>query len=142
MTYEPVLMIWDIYDGPRTGLAEHGECPHYFKCLWDEPNDNYSKRFELSPIDASFLKAATQQWKIYREWELKFHTGLVSLETHPGHRGVNQKYDDLDDELKSGIKKLLPLENKFSPEFRALANQDALPTGVLRELEAKWNITS
>ena len=140
--FEPVLMIWDIYDGVRTGLAEYDGRPHYFKCLWDEPNENYSERFELSPIDATFLNAATQQWKIYREWELKFHTGMVTLETHPGHRGTNQKYDELEDEVNLAIKKLVPLKDKFIPKFRALPNQDTLPTGVLRELEVKWNVIS
>ena len=142
MTYEPVLMIWDFYDGARIGLAEHGDRPHYFKCLWDDQNNNYSERFELSPIGATFLNAATEQWKIYRKWELKFHTGIETLETHPGHRGTNQKYDELEEEVNWAIKKLVPLEDKFIPEFRALPNQDNLPTGILRELEVKWNVTS
>lgn len=136
--FEPVLMIWDYYDGVRSGLTECNGRPHYFNCLWDEPKGNYSEKFELSPIDASFLKAATTQWNIYREWELKFHTGLVQLETHPGNRGVNQEYDNLEDILHKKLKTLIKLKHEFSAKFRPLPNQDSLPTGVWRDLEVQW----
>jgi len=138
MTFEPVLMIWDIYDGPRTGLAQYKGQPHYFNCLWDEPNDNHSEIFSLSPVDDSFIHSATVQWKIYREWEFKFHTGLVELATHPDNRGINLEYDRLKDELNSRLKKLVELPNNFIPEFRVLPNQDDLPDNVLRNLEASW----
>ena len=138
MTFEPVLMIWDIYDGPRTGLATYKNRPFYFKCLWDEQQGNYSEIFELSPVKTSFLQSATTQWKIYREWELKFHSGLVKLETHPDHRGIHIEYDNLKDKINKEVEKLVPLSAKYVPEFRALPNQNDLPQGVLRNLEANW----
>ncbi|MGK5047301.1 hypothetical protein ACQ4WP_15580 [Janthinobacterium sp. GB4P2] len=30
--FEPVYMVWDIDDGPRTGLASFRGLPHYFAC--------------------------------------------------------------------------------------------------------------
>lgn len=138
MTFEPVLMIWDFYDSPRSGLAHYRGQPHYFKCLWDKGTDDYSDRFVLSPVDASFVKTTKKQWAIYRDWEIKFHTGLVLRETHPGYRGVNVEYDQLDDEIKSEIKNFNKLPDNFIPNFRPLPNQDDLPNGVLRELEASW----
>ena len=142
MIFEPVLMIWDIYDGPRTGLAEYKGQPHYFDCLWHDPNDDYSEKFALSPVDESFLQSAKTQWKIYREWELKFHSGVVPLETHPGHRGVNAEYDRLEDDLKSRLKTLRKLPKMFVPRFRPLPDQDDFPVGVLKNLEAHWQDSS
>ena len=138
MTFEPVLMIWDYYDGPRTGLAEYQGSPHYFNCPFDTDKGNYSEMFELSPVDESFLQSAQRQWKIFREWELKFHTGLAEHKTHPGYRGTDDEYDRLEDDLNSRIKKLIQLPNTFSSEFRALPNQDDLPKYVMRDLEANW----
>ena len=68
----------------------------------------------------------------------EFQRELLSLESHPGHRGTDPAYDELDDLLTAAIKSLEPLPMKFVPEFRTLPDQDHLPFGVLRKLEAAW----
>jgi hypothetical protein len=132
------MMIWDFYDGPRTGLAQFNGNPHYFKCLWDESKSNYSENFKLSPIDASFLNAANKNWEHYRKWELKFHNGLIAVETHPGNRGLNLEYDKYEDYLKKRVSKLKSLSDIYTADFRPRPNQEHLPVGVYRELEAYW----
>ena len=107
--------------------------PYYFKCLWNEPNDHFSEGFSLSPIDSCFLQTATIQWKIYRDWEFKFHNGIVELESHPGKRGNNLEYDRLEDELKISLTKLIELPKIFYPKFRPLPNQDDLLSGIFKE---------
>ena len=141
MHFEPVLMIWDYYDGPRTGLTQFNGRPHYFKCLWDEFKNNYSENYELSPIDASFLNASSKNWEYYRKWELNFHNGLVSVETHPENRGLNLEYDKLEDYLKERVATIKSLPVTYTPEFRPLPKKEHLPVGVLRELEAYWEQT-
>ena len=131
-------MIWDFYDGPKTGLAIYKDNPNYFECLFNVKHDEYHETFVLSPVDEAFLRVATTQWKIYREWEFNFHTGLVKLDTHPGHGNVNSEYDQLENELKKLTGQLIQIQNEFIPEFREVPNQDELPNGVLRELEATW----
>lgn len=138
MKFERVLMIWGVYDGPRTGIALHKGVPHYFRCEFDKQIDDYPETFELCPVSSEFLDIAEEQWGIFREWENKFHHGLVPLETHPGHRGTNPKYDDLDDWLRDAIGQLKSLPEKFVPRFEALPDQDYLPVGILRELKAAW----
>ena len=137
-SFEPVLMVWDYYDGPRDGVAEYNGQPYYYKCIWDERADNHSNEFELCPIGSSFLKSATAHWEIFRAWELKFRTGQAPKSTHPDYRGNNLQYDRLDDELKASIKKLTKLPGSFTATFRALPNQDDLPKNVMRNLEANW----
>ncbi len=100
---EQVYMVWDIYDGVRSGIADfHGE-PHYFESRFSEDIDDFSELFDLKKIDAKTLEIAIEQWAIYRDWEAEFHSGQVSLQTHPGHGGVDERYDELEAELKPRI---------------------------------------
>jgi hypothetical protein len=86
MTLERVHMVWDFYDGPRSGLASFRGKPHYFDCEFDRTQDEYSDTYRLWPVDEEFLALATEQWKIYRAWERRFQSGELTVETHPGHQ--------------------------------------------------------
>ena len=90
---ERVLMVWDIYDGVRSGVALYRGEPHYFDCEFDDEAGGYTNVFRLWPIDQNLLTQATEQWQIYRSWELRFHSGEVAVETHPGNRGQNARYE-------------------------------------------------
>lgn len=135
--YEIVHMIWDIYDGPRSGIANYDSKPCYFNC-WSDPGGGYTERFELARMPDELLKKAKEQWVIYRSWEMEYHTGKVRLETHPGNKGVNPRYDELDDLIKEGISKLHKYRCLFTANFRSLPGQEQLPDGVLRDLEVEW----
>ncbi len=115
---ETVHMVWDIYDGVRSGIADHAGQPHYFNCIFDDEAQEYSQNFELTAIDKETLNLAQEQWNIYRAWELKFHSGIVKLDTHPGHGGIDQRYDELEDEVQESIRRGQPskvLEGEFFP---------------------------
>ncbi len=135
--FERVHLIWDLYDGPRTGIADFCSSPHYFSCIFEDKG--YSERFELHPINQVFFDLASEQWKIFRNWEMKFHTGKVTIETHPGNRSQNSRYDELEDILQKKIKELSKLQFKFEANFQVLSGQSALPAGVLRNLKVEWN---
>ena len=139
--YETVYMVWDIYDRARSGIANYKSEPCYFNCRLD-PEGGYSEQFELAPISNELLELATKQWKIYRTWEMKYHTGKVKLETHPGNKGIDKKYDELDELIKDGKNKLHKYRCLFTGSFRALPDQDHLPDGVLREVEVEWQVYS
>jgi hypothetical protein len=139
MRFERVLAIWDIYDGPRTGIAEFNGIPHYFECIFDESAGDYSNFFRLSPVSEEFLQYAARQWAIFRSWEARFHRGLVSLESHPGHGKLDAEYDRLGTWLNTEVKSLKALPGKYAPIFRPLQGQEGLPPGILRDLEAAAN---
>ena len=133
--FEKVYMVWDIYDGARTGLSNYKSSPHYFSCVIE---DYLSDKFELYPIRKEFLIMATEQWEIFQHWELRFHSGIENLKNHPGRGGVNRRYDELEISLKREIPNLIKLDSLFIPEFRVVPGQEDLPTGVLREIEVEW----
>jgi hypothetical protein len=137
--FERVYTIWDYFDGPRDGLADFGGSPHYYKCSWDEKSDDYSSEYELSPIDSDLLGAALEQWQIWKRWERAFHTGAVPQSTHPGHGGIDSRYDELEVIINRGIDALGPPVRRVSAEFRAVPSKEASAPGIMRELEVAWS---
>ena len=134
---EPVHMVWDIYDGPRSGIANFEDAPHYFECLFDEEKQDWSDRFRLKLISKKLFENATQQWKIYRDWEKQYHSGKLDIEQHPGNRGTNLRYDELEDKIKDELKSI----NEFielSAVFHTADMQPKLPNGCLPTLEVEW----
>lgn len=131
-------MVWDLYDGVRSGIADYTGQPHYFNCLFDEGVNDFSDDFELTPIDRELLVLAQEQWDIYRAWELEFHSGRVDKDTHPGNRGVNGRYDELEDLIKRRLKLLHPVATAQG-NFSAKEVQPELPDGCLREMEVEWS---
>src|SRR2546430_8411304 len=69
MSFERVYTVNDYYDGPRSGIADHGGQPYYYDCEWDEEADDYADIFILTPVDSDTLALALEQWAIWREWE-------------------------------------------------------------------------
>ena len=134
--YERVYMVWDIYDGIRSGLAEFRGVPHYFECVFED--EDYTDSFELRRVDAALLAEATEQWSIYRAWESRFHSGEVPLETHPGHGGLVPRYDDLERSINARLESLTAHSVFASANFRFVESQPALPDGCLREVEVLW----
>jgi hypothetical protein len=139
MKYEKVHTIRDYHDGVRSGMADLNGAPHYFLCLLDDVADEYSDDYRLYPVSPQFMAKALRHWAIFRAWEANFHRGLVSVESHPGHGGLDAEYDDLARWLDGQIRSLEPIANTRRGTFRAVAGQLGLPAGVLRDLEVSWS---
>jgi hypothetical protein len=135
--HEIVYMVWDLYDGPRSGIANFDGEPHYFRSISD-PSGGYTDSFQLFPVNRALLSLASEQWNIYREWERKFHSGSETPESHPGHGGIHARYDEIEAEIDSALRDLSPRTGVFGAEFRQLVGQPDLPFGCLRELEVQW----
>ena len=135
---DTVHAIWDFYDGPRTGVASFRGQPHYFSCQWDEAADDYSNTYSLSPIDADTFALVLQQWTIWQKWEVAFHTGQVSSESHPGLGGRDLRYDQLQALLQARIDALPASSSSVQAQFYP-APTDKLPIGVMRTLLVQWS---
>jgi len=142
MRYETVYMVWDIYNGVRTGIANLGNRPHYFSSVFDRQIVEYSESFELYPVNQEFMRRANRYWDIFRAWERRFHNGLADIESHPGHKGVDSEYDGLQLWINDHVRSLQALPNQYFADFRPLPGQDSLPPGVLRDLEVAWSISA
>lgn len=138
MQFERVYMVWDFYDGARSGLACFGGEPHYFDCEFDHVHAEYTDIYQLWPIDQQLLALATEQWRIYESWERRFHSGEVPETTHPGHRGQNARYDDLEDEIDRRLSFLSAPACRARGEFRARVGQPDPPPGCAAEMEVQW----
>ncbi|HEY4370006.1 MAG TPA: hypothetical protein VGN07_22425 [Steroidobacteraceae bacterium] len=135
--FERVYTVNDYYDGPRSGVADYRGHPHHYQSDWDEQADDYADTFSLVPADPETLELVLEQWALWRRWEIAFHSGEVTQESHPGQSGQSPRYAEI---------KVLP-KGRFAAEFhavrargnfRAAENQPSLPAGVWRELEVEW----
>lgn len=135
---EAVHTIWEHYDAVRTGVADYGGQPHYYACVWDEAAEDYGSIFALSPIDSNTLTWALEQWAIWRRWETAFHSGQAVAESHPGIRGQDHRYDELQDLLQARIDSLPTAQILARARFEPMADM-TLPSGVLRCLLVEWS---
>lgn len=142
MKFEKIHTIRDYYDGIRTGTADLGGAPHYFLSVFDDDIDEYTQQFRLYPVTTQFMERELQSWAIYRAWEARFHQGLETVETHPGHGGIVPEYDELDEWLNKQIEALAALPSFYVATFRVLPGQEGLPSGILRAIEVAWEPSS
>ena len=142
MLYEPVLMVWDYWDGPREGLTQYNGQAHYFKCLLDEASDEYTELFTLSPVSASFLKISKKNWEIYKDWERRLHKGLTSLQTHPSKGDECSEYKQLEHRLEIMVNALTPFPHKFKPTFKVINNTNTPISYTMKDYEAMWSIST
>jgi hypothetical protein len=98
---ERVYVEIEWYDGPRAGVADIDGVPHRFKSLFDEADDDYLGTFLVWPIDATALELEIEQWRIFVAWNASYESGAASVETHPGHGGVDRRWDEIEAKLRA-----------------------------------------
>ena len=52
-------------------------------------------------MEESILQLEIEQWCIFIEWNVRYEAGDLDAETHPGHGGLDPRWDDLESILKS-----------------------------------------
>jgi hypothetical protein len=77
----------------------------------------------------------TKQWQIYRAWERRFHSGGLTVETHPGPRGKNARYDEIEDHIEAFLTSLDEPAHRVIAKFEGQENQPERPRGCLRGME-------
>jgi hypothetical protein len=94
--FERVHVELDWYDGPRSGLADVDGIPHYFQAVHDylhpgEPDDEYF----VWPASDTAMALEHEQWGIFVDWNTRYEAGAATVDSHPGHGGINARYDEL-----------------------------------------------
>jgi hypothetical protein len=135
---EAVHTVIDYYDGPRKGIANYQGFPHFYECVFDATQDDYSDLYQLTPIDEQVFQLALEDWGIWKRWEAAYHSGQTDLETHPALPKDRSRHEEL--------KSILDIALQSSPKaiiragkFSALADSE-LPPGMLRSLQVEWTI--
>jgi hypothetical protein len=93
--FEHVFVETEWYDGRRAGIANVNGKPHRFVSLFDEDEDEYLETFLVWPVDAEELALEQEQWRIFVTWNDRYEAGDVDADSHPGHPGTSQRWDDL-----------------------------------------------
>ena len=81
--YERVYTVTDYGDEPRSGVADVRGAPHAYQSVFDEERDDWSDYYLLRLLDDETFRLAAEDWEIWQRWEVAFHEGRTSLDTHP-----------------------------------------------------------
>ena len=109
---EKVYVENEWYDGPRKGVADFQGIPYRFIANFDDGR-GYLDSFNIFPIPENELKLEVEQWNIYIEWNKKYESGEAAIDSHPGHGGISQRWDE--------IEKILQSKRDLVPENALLA---------------------
>ena len=134
---EQVYMVWDYYDGVRSGIADYFGKPYYFEPSLNFDEDDEIPEYALKPIDDETLAIAQEQWTIYRDWEIRFHSGKEDTDSHPARGGPETHYAKLQAKLDAALE-AESATVAVGGRFKAKAEQPELPYGCLREMEVEW----
>ncbi|MFJ4649354.1 hypothetical protein ACIP6Q_38460 [Streptomyces bobili] len=92
--FERVYAELEWYDGPRVGLADIGGKPHYFdgygQYLGDEADE-----YRVWPASEAAVQWEREQWAIFARWNQRREDGTATPGSHPGHGGIDTRYDEL-----------------------------------------------
>ncbi|MFI9407138.1 hypothetical protein [Nocardia sp. NPDC052316] len=92
--FERVHIELDWYDGPRAGIADLNGEPHYFDSD-DCTLGGALEEYRVWPASTDAVALELEQWAIYVGWNQRYLAGEVGVDTHPGHGGVDKRYDEL-----------------------------------------------
>ena len=95
---ENVYVENDLYDGPRSGIADFNGSPHRFIANFEDLK-GYSDTFSLFPIPDDELQLEIEQWNIFVQWNKAYEAGNADTNSHPGHGGLNKRWDELESML-------------------------------------------
>lgn len=93
---EKVYVENDYYDGPRAGVADVNGIPHRFVSNFDRDAGDWSDTFTLFPIGPDMLGLEREQWRLFVAWNRRYESGEVGVQTHPGHGGIDPRWDALE----------------------------------------------
>jgi hypothetical protein len=93
--FERVYVELEWYDGPRAGIADVHGVPHRFSSNYDEDEVGGLGTFSIVPVDPEVLVLEQVQWRIYVAWNRLHEAGVALVDSHPGHGGVDPRWDEL-----------------------------------------------
>jgi len=135
--YERVFTVTDYFDGPRQGIANFQGQPHFYECIFDEVVDEYSDSYQLTPINGAIFDLAKEDWAIWQRWELAFHTGKATIESHPALPQDRARHEEIrtivDPALKTDGNHCIIRAGLFET-----IGPSELPKGVQRPLQVRW----
>ena len=93
-TFERVHVELDWHDGPREGIADVDGLAHYFQGHEYQNSDEFDE-YAVWPAGDDVLALEREQWAIFVDWDQRFKAGALGPDSHPGHGGIDARYDEL-----------------------------------------------
>jgi hypothetical protein len=131
---EIVFTVTDYWDGPLIGIANFQGKPHFYECIFDVAQDDYSDLYRLTPVDDPTFRLAMEDWEIWCRWELAFHTGKAKMESHPALPEDAGRHEELKNILDRALQSS-PSAIIQRGTFSALGKSKA---HGIRQLQVKW----
>lgn len=117
---EPVYVENEWYSGPRAGVAAIAGIPHRFKSMYDDDEDNFPGTFLVWPVTQENLDLEVEQWRIFVDWNTNYELGLAHVDTHPGHGGIDARWDQLEVALHTQRSNPSALARTVKAKFTAI----------------------
>ena len=125
---EKVYVENEWYDGPRAGVADINGVPHRFKSLFDEEEDHFLGTFLVWPVDKQVLDQEVEQWRIFVEWNTSYEAGQATTESHPGHGGLNARWDELEELLRHSRTEVPTMARRANAAIHHIDREDRYAT--------------
>jgi hypothetical protein len=135
--YEEAFTVMDYYDGPRKGVANFRGQPHFYDCIFDERNDEYSDLYHLTPLSQRIFELAKEDWAIWKKWESAFHSGKATVESHPALPQDRARHEEIRAILDSSLTTNAAVCVTQHGSFERLGSGE-YPKGVIRPLQVRW----
>jgi hypothetical protein len=135
--FEEVFTVTDYYDGPRMGIANFRGQPHFYDCIFDEAQDEYSDMYHLTPISQRVFELAKEDWAIWKHWESAFHSGKATLESHPALPQDRGRHEEIRAILDSELTTNAAVCTTQRGSFERLGSGE-YPKGAMRPLQVRW----
>jgi len=79
---EPIHVIEEWYDGPRTGAADYRGAPHHYRSLYldSERGNPREDRYELTPLTSEALEWLVEANTLFQHWDAARQGGTLPPE--------------------------------------------------------------
>jgi len=93
--WEIVLSVHDLYDQPRSGLANLNGRPHVYECQFDTNEDEYSDQYWVREAEPDLVALEQERWQIWLRYARAFRAGDATRELWPALPAERNRYDEL-----------------------------------------------
>jgi hypothetical protein len=132
--WEVVHTVDDVYDGPRSGVADFQGTPHAYRNVWDYDADRWEETFQLKPIEAEQLEVVMEAWAIWRRWKAAHDAGALGAHDHHPALAVDRSRREELDPFVSSYLAIDPANAmRAIPEFRGQMDPS-------HTLQVRWTI--
>lgn len=135
--YEAVYMVFDYFDGPRSGVACYRDKPYLFKCIFDGVNDCWSSEYVLSELEPETLALVREFRGIWSRWRNALDQGFVDHKSHPALPAERVRANELSEIIKERLESSAPTIT-LSAEFLPLKSVGDGLSAANREFKVKW----